>query len=1801
MTESETEGAFRLTFVQGRGLLSLSGRDFEGLGRVDSLELEIPNLRFPFDMSGGVARFKNRRLRLRELALAIGADELTGLLARAPLGDFGVFDPRLTVDGSRLTLLARVRLGGREVELTAAAVVAPLPPRGASLCVYDVRAFGYLPVPAPLVVNALFSALGAETPANRDSSPEDGLPPLLHIHSAADIRIDVCELVMLAMLPMYGWRLPDRSQIKIRVAGGAAKANHVPLVFSLDDVAEAADPLLDGDANPEAYPMREFTARAGAVEDALARGDIATALGQLRALSPLEADDRVGTTRLLQLLLAGQSTLLEAQDVAQAALSRWPEYLPGTLALAVVAAERGQPAEAAAFWGEVAQLAAAQGRNEDASAAWLASGRQLVACGNDEQALAMLERALVLRPWLRPVARAKVLRRAAEGGWRDILAIIAEEASLAQPDASDEVAQVLELVYQGQRDNDPVLLGQSVGFLEALLGRPEWPADASHARAEAAYHLGLAYLALGNDEAASRWLAACIEGEETSGAVAGEAWRALAELLSRRGDPAGAVQALAGWSADARVPEESGEKARHLVEAAELCRRVLRSPEEALPLVENALGISPANAGALAVLERLAEQSRMADAVVAVLRRHLAGLRPEEGKPVLRSLLRVLVDGTRQLTEAREACQVLLALAPGDPEVLLIVARMAWEQGDRTLVREVPPDAVLPPAKAAELCLRRAQLARADGDAEEAGRLLAQALAFEPDGAAIEVLADALPELGQPGKLAEILAAREASIADDADRGGPRRRLAAAAERRGDVDAAEALYRQLLEAQPEDLELLDRMASLCRRQLRREEQLHYLGKLWEVVEREGLSERSVIDAMAVGMDLAALLARDPSQRGRAQGILRRLLEQSPGAAAVLEALDAMLIDDGAYEEAGQVFAQRLALAPEGSAGTLLVARARRCAARPDGLRAALAILQLLEPAELEEEALTLRTEMAEKLGSPRDAIACLERLSLAAGPEARPGFIKRLADVAAQPGLPTGEALALLEKLAVEAPDNLFVAKSLFEVYGRLDDPGARLQAWQDLLARQPALPDLYRARLHLALAEAAEQDGDLEGAQALLEKASRFDRSPKARSDQLVAEARILLRRDDLGTAAERAAEALAANPESAAAMAQVAEIAYRAQDWEKARATYARLALLPGVAEAMPRVLLASRRAELAEMFGDQAEAEAAYREVVALQPDHDGAREALAGFALLRGERAEAALHLEEVVRILPKESVDRLTQVRQRLGQVYLGLGDLQAARASLELALASEPDRASTLELLATTYARLGMYRDAAAMCERLSRVLTEPARKAEALFRQGEILRVSLDDPEGASEAYLRASDHDPSYAPPLARLVAYYWGRAELVKLADVGSDLVQASPVPKVDQSDLGLLVTLAALLGHRDEALAKLALESSMLGAPVSAAATGARLGELVARVVRGSMEALDTVLDFLFAAAPATFAGELLAALLSGVDADPGDAGQATVLGRLFERKGERALARSAYSLAHFVDPGLGVESRLAELGESATPKLAAFTTDAAVHPLCRGPLRRVLHNLAAALASAGPSVLPEAPATLRPETVALAEGLRVPMGAPPIPLVAQGHGVDVTFSASQPLCILVGRRAEVLAPAELRFLLGRAFEQARAGTLAVLRMSADNLRGMLRAVLRVAGAPGSPFELAEEAADEPTALWLSRLRKPEIAALIPLAKLRGELLADAAATLVNPPELDDYIRGCRYTADRVGLLVCGRPMTALRALAGLLKEGSAGDEATSVAQRRDQMRDSPAMRELVSFMLGDDYGAMIEKE
>jgi len=1705
---ADSEGAFRLTFVQGHGLLSLGGRDFEGLGRVDTLELEIPNLRFPFDLSGGVARFKNRRLRLRELALFVGSPELTGFLRRAPLGDFGIFDPQVTVSGSRLILTARVHIGGHEAEMTISALVSSLPPSAVGLCVYDVRTYGFLPVPAPLLVTALFSTLGAESPA----SPHDGvLLPLLQIRSTTDIRIEACELAMLAILPMHGWRLPERKNVQIRVAGGAAKAAHVPLVFSLAEPGASADVLLGEAASPEASAMREFAIRCAPVESALTRGDITSALALLTALSPLETDDRIGTTRLLQLLLAATSSLGQAADLARAALERWPEFVPAWLAQAVVAQTRGEAARAAACYEKVAELSELQGRTVDESCAHVAAARALAASGQTDRALAVLERGLAMRSSLPPVGRARLMKQAVEGRWKETLVAIGQESSAGGFGTRDEVVQVLDLARQGGLDRDPGLIAQAAASLEALLARDVWP-PSSFGRADVAYQMGILRLSLGEEQAAAQWFATCIEGD-ASGASAARAWQGMVELLHRQGDSAGVAQSLAGWAADARVPESAAQKVEHLLGAARIAWQDLRQPEQAAGYLESALALVPGNEAVLAELEQLALQTGRLDDAIEILRRHLRDTRPDQGKHVLRLLIRLLVSVGDRQAEAQEACNVLLELSPEDHAAV-------------------------------------------------------QGLLAPPD----------------PG------------LAGDSDRRQDPRSLALAAEREGHLAEAERGYLELLQTTPDDLELLDRMADLCKRQSRMEDLVHWLGKLWAAVEREEPGSGGDVDSLAVGLDLAGALALRPEGKARAEEILRQLVERAPSDVAPLDALYQLLVERGDFVEAADVFADRLALTSDQAVPVLLASRARLCLSQPEGLRPALAVLQSRPALQLDDETLALRAEVASQAGDTADAVLCLQSLRLRASDEARPGLTKRLTDLVSQPETAKEIAITVLETLHAEAPVDLAVAEALFEAYGRLEDAGARVRLWKELLADVPALPDMYRARLQVAMAEAAERDGDLQTAQKMLDEAALLDGSPPTRVAHLVAHARLLLARGELALAQDALEQALSLDPAAASALALLGDLAYRAQEWERARAMYTRLAQTPGSAAALSPQTLAYRRAELAEMFGDHAEAEAAYREVVAADPAHDGAREALAGFAALRGDLAEAALHLQEVVRLVPREAIERLTQVRQRLGKVYLGLGDLQAARQNLELALASEPDRGSTLELLATVYGRLGLHREAASMCERLSRIQTDPAKKAEALFRKGEVLRTSLGDAEGAADAYLRACDLDSGLASPLGRLVTYYWSRADLPNLADIGVDLLTANPNPKPDQDDLGLLVAMAALLSRHDEAMAQSALESVLLGAPLQPEVAAKRFGELVTKVARGDWGTLDTVLSFVATSVSPGFKDELLKAAVCILESDPSDAGVAVLAGRLFEGRGQRVLARSAYSLADFIDPELGVSSRLGEVGDEAWPRPDALAPGRAAHPLCRGPLRKILQHLARALAGSAPSAYDEPTAPLSPTTVAICDDLRSQLGAPAIPVVAQGHGADVTFTATQPMSLLIGRRAESLPAAELRFFVARAFEQARAGTMATLRMSSDNLRGLLRAVLRIAGAPATPFEIAEEAADEATSLWLRRLRHPDIASLVPIAQHRDELIAEAGRALSDPPSLDDYIRGCRYTADRIGLLACRHPQAALRALCGLHRERD--EDASTVAKRQEQLRSSQALRELVSFLLSDEYAALV---
>ena len=78
-------------------------------------------------------------------------------------------------------------------------------------------------------------------------------------------------------------------------------------------------------------------------------------------------------------------------------------------------------------------------------------------------------------------------------------------------------------------------------------------------------------------------------------------------------------------------------------------------------------------------------------------------------------------------------------------------------------------------------------------------------------------------------------------------------------------------------------------------------------------------------------------------------------------------------------------------------------------------------------------------------------------------------------------------------------------------------------------------------------------------------------------------------------------------------------------------------------------------------------------------------------------------------------------------------------------------LAEEPDHEGAIEALISVYEHLDLHAQAAALCGRLARVYGAPELRAQALFRQGEILRARLGDLAAANDAYLRASDLDPT------------------------------------------------------------------------------------------------------------------------------------------------------------------------------------------------------------------------------------------------------------------------------------------------------------------------------------------------------------------------------------------------------------------------------------------------------------------
>lgn len=865
-----------------------------------------------------------------------------------------------------------------------------------------------------------------------------------------------------------------------------------------------------------------------------------------------------------------------------------------------------------------------------------------------------------------------------------------------------------------------------------------------------------------------------------------------------------------------------------------------------------------------------------------------------------------------------------------------------------------------------------------------------------------------------------------------------------------------------------------------------------------------------------------------------------------------------------------------------------------------GAALALATLTEVSLAGSPDRGLELRAELAERLGNSAEAARTLGVLLSRAVAAGEPARARTLAAQQARLAAPGAESAV---PVAVEGEGN--VTGRTEAVYATEEDTQARGGALTNLLRDFDRLPPERRRAAYASFGRVAKSSGDLEHAEEAYRRAMQLPGGsdaagprPDPRAEFLIAHARLLISGGNDRAAAAELDEALRLVPQTAQGLALRAEVAFRAHERALARELYEKLNAAPGAADVIARETLVHRRAVLARDAGDDAVAEACFRELAILEPRQVEARQALAELAIRRGDRAAAVQRLEEVLRLLPLDALDTTLQVRERLGQLYAELEDWGAVRYYQELILAQDGDRVAALERLIEALERLEAYAEAADACERLSRLHPEPARRAEALHRQGELLLERLHDEPRAFDAFLKASDLAPAFLPTASRLVSGFWTRGRFDDAAEVASELARTGALARAPVLIRVRAALAAAIAGHQPAPITAAGIDDAREQPRLMAQALAEAAQHLGAATPASLEPAVKLLVGPGGSEARAALAG-MTGALNAQLADDPAalGGGSSLALGWLADRREEPALARPLYALAAFLSEGTGVLSRLEGLGPCPPPTAASMAlAGGSDHPgvgATAAPLRRALAALAHGLAGFGPlGTRPSAGGELaissdrREAWHALATTMAVPALELSVTEAPAEESADVAALATRPALISIPQSLLVLPDDELTFLVARAFDRLRGGLAlvdAVTSREASEVEALLRgASAALAGRTPPELPLAVAAAGE--------LAGPErVAALVgaaPRPRVAGDLLL-AEEALAG---WEGFRAAAALASDRFALLACRSPLAALR----VLYRQQAADQGASAQAGRSAFLRAPRTRELVSFLTSPAY-------
>ena len=119
---------FSLEFQKNTALVTLTDRKLHQHLDIEQITLEVPGVRFPFDVAGGAEQFRHHRCRLRTLVISIEQTSLESILVGLlDPARYGFSEIKVSLDGGQGWLSGNFKVGNQAAPFTARFAVEPGP------------------------------------------------------------------------------------------------------------------------------------------------------------------------------------------------------------------------------------------------------------------------------------------------------------------------------------------------------------------------------------------------------------------------------------------------------------------------------------------------------------------------------------------------------------------------------------------------------------------------------------------------------------------------------------------------------------------------------------------------------------------------------------------------------------------------------------------------------------------------------------------------------------------------------------------------------------------------------------------------------------------------------------------------------------------------------------------------------------------------------------------------------------------------------------------------------------------------------------------------------------------------------------------------------------------------------------------------------------------------------------------------------------------------------------------------------------------------------------------------------------------------------------------------------------------------------------------------------------------------------------------------------------------------------------------------------------------------------------------